>query len=143
MLLLTAVGVMGGLAGCVERSITVRTQPADALVYLNDVEIGPSPCTTRFQWYGDYDVRLRAKKNLGTPQNPRYVYYYLHTHHSTVRPWFQWYGVDLFAAILPVSFKDRQVWAFKLPVVADETDAQLIEQAQKLKAKLQGPQKQP
>ena len=35
-------------AGCVERTITVRSDPPGALVYLDDVERGETPCTFRF-----------------------------------------------------------------------------------------------
>ncbi len=140
---LLAAGIVSGVTGCVERSITVRTMPAHGLVYLNDVEIGHSPCTTEFEWYGDYDVRLRAKKNIGTPRDPRYAYYYLHTHRVTSRPWFQWYGVDLFAALLPVRFKDHKVWTFTLPRVGTATSDQLIQRARQLKARLEGPATKP
>ena len=46
------------LSGCVERQLTIKTIPAGALVTLNDEEIGPSPVTTSFNWYGDYNVRI-------------------------------------------------------------------------------------
>lgn len=46
------------LAGCIERTITVTSKPAGALVYLNDEEIGRTPVTVPFTFYGVYDVRL-------------------------------------------------------------------------------------
>src|SRR5262249_26230601 len=33
------------LAGCIERTVTIRTEPDNALVYLNDEEVGRSPVT--------------------------------------------------------------------------------------------------
>ena len=46
------------LSGCVERKLTILTEPEGALVALNDEEIGRSPVTVSFQWYGDYNVRI-------------------------------------------------------------------------------------
>ncbi len=124
------------LGGCVERSVTLVSDPPGSLVYLNDVQKGTTPCTVQFKWYGTYSVRLRKKENTGTPLKPNYVYYYLQTHKTTARPWFQWYGVDLFASILPIEFKDHQIWAFIVPKVPALSIRQLIEKANKLKAQL-------
>lgn len=46
------------ITGCVERLITVRSQPPGSLVYLNDEEVGRTPVTVPFKFYGTYDVRL-------------------------------------------------------------------------------------
>ncbi len=125
--------------GCVEQTVTVVTSPSNSLVYLNDVQRGRSPCTVPFEFYGTYDVRLRAKKNIGTAAEPNFVYYYLHTHKTTVRPWYQWYGIDLFAALLPVHLKDHQIWAFDLKPVPEPSTGALIRKAKALQAKLQSP----
>ncbi|MGC8625200.1 MAG: PEGA domain-containing protein [Phycisphaerae bacterium] len=131
--------VMLSLGGCVERSITLVSDPSGSLAYLNDVQQGTTPCTVQFKWYGDYSVRLRKKENVGTPLKPKYVYYYLHTQKKTHRPWFQWYGVDLFASLLPIEFKDHEIWAFIVPKVPELTTHQLIQKANKLKAELPPP----
>ena len=110
--------------------------PAGALVILNDVEVGRTPVTVPFTWYGDYDVRLRLEKNVGTPEKPVIKRYYLHTHKKTETPWFETIGVDLLAELLPVPFVDEQVWAFPVPEVVEPTDEQLIERARQLKESL-------
>ncbi len=133
---LLGTGMVGMLGGCVERSITVVTSPPGAKVYLNDVEQGTSPAKIPFEWYGVYDVRLRATKNIGTPEHPKLVYYYLHTHKTAHAPWFQWIGPDLIAAILPMHFKDDKIWAFILPQVPEDSASQLIKNANELKAQL-------
>lgn len=49
------------LVGCgTKRSITVTSEPANALVFLNDEEIGRTPVTVPFTFYGVYDLRLEA-----------------------------------------------------------------------------------
>src|SRR5688500_8891874 len=48
------------VAGCgVQRSLTVQSEPPGALVYLNGLEVGRTPVTRDFTWYGVYDVELR------------------------------------------------------------------------------------
>ena len=50
-----------GLCGCVERELTINTNPSGAVVLLNDEEIGVSPVTVPFNWYGDYNVTIRKQ----------------------------------------------------------------------------------
>ncbi|HVS70309.1 MAG TPA: PEGA domain-containing protein [Phycisphaerae bacterium] len=131
--------LLAGLGGCVERKITIGSGPPGALVYLNDVEVGRTPVTVPFTWYGDYDVRMRLEREEGEGTNRKVVQYYLHTHERAHAPWFQWLGVDLFAEILPFQFKDEKVWAFKLEPVPQPTDAELMERAEELKGQLNAP----
>ncbi|MHC4510118.1 MAG: PEGA domain-containing protein, partial [Planctomycetota bacterium] len=65
------------LCGCVERKLTINTEPQGALVTLNDEEIGESPVTVGFNWYGDYCVRL-SKEGYET----------LNTHRELEGPWY-------------------------------------------------------
>ena len=124
---------------CVERKITVGSDPSGALVTMNDVEVGRTPITVPFTWYGDYDIILRYDKNIGTIDEPVMQHYYLHTHRRATAAPSQWLGVDLFAELLPVNFVDQKVWAFAVPPVAQPTDADLIRHAQELKGRLAEP----
>ena len=130
---------LSGFTGCVERKITIGSDPAGAIVMLNDQEVGRTPITVPFTWYGDYDVRLRYEKNTGTPESPKITRYYLHTHKKTTTPWFEFIGMDLIAQILPIQFKDEQVWAFVIPEVVEPTDEELLQRAQELKNQLTPP----
>src|SRR5262245_37221759 len=86
------------MAGCIERTVTIRTEPEDALVYLNDDEVGRSPVTVPFTWYGDYDVIIR-KEGYDT----------LKTHHRLETPWYDLPGIDLFTeTLLPFTIHDRR-----------------------------------
>ncbi len=134
---LMAVCAVAGFGGCVERKIVIGSDPPGALVMLNDVEVGRTPISVPFLWYGDYDVRLRLEKNVGTPENPIIKRYYLHTDKKTVTPWFEIIPIDLFAELLPMKFTDEQVWAFPVPEVVEPTDAELLERAKELKGQLE------
>jgi hypothetical protein len=59
ILLATALGA-GGCYGQVQRTITIESEPPGALCWLNDNEIGRTPVTIPFTWYGTYGVRLEA-----------------------------------------------------------------------------------
>jgi hypothetical protein len=77
------------LSGCVRRTIRITTEPPNALVFLNDQEIGRSEVSTDFLWYGDYDVIIR-KEGRQT----------LHTNWVIKPPWYQIVPIDFFAEVL-------------------------------------------
>ena len=118
------VGIL--LGGCVERQLTIRTEPADALVELNDEQIGISPVTVSFEWYGDYDVRI-SKEGFET----------LKTHRKLERPWYDVFPFDFFAQILnPERIVDSYEWTFELEPKKQVSREELIKSAQELKEQL-------
>ena len=118
------------LAGCVERQLTINTQPQEALVVLNDEEIGTSPVTVSFNWYGDYDVRI-TKEGYQT----------LKTHRKLESPWYDNFPFDFFAQILnPQRMVDSYEWSFELPEKVQVSREELIGDSQELKAQMNQPQ---
>jgi hypothetical protein len=108
--------------GCVERKLTINTEPQGALVILNDEEIGISPVTVPFNWYGDYSVRI-SKEEYGT----------LNTHRELKGPWYDQFPFDFFAQILPGRTVDSYEWKFTLGPKVQSNREELIESAQQLK----------
>ncbi|MBI9017301.1 MAG: PEGA domain-containing protein [Phycisphaerae bacterium] len=105
-----------------QRYITIKSNPSGAVVWLNDQEIGTTPVTTPFTWYGDYDVILRKDG-----------YQSLHTNQKTKRPFTQWVGMDFFFEVIwPFSITDQQNFSFTLEPLANQNDEMLIEKAKKL-----------
>lgn len=94
-------GVMAG--GCVERKLTLTSEPSGALVFMNDKEIGRTPMETDFVWYGKYDVQVRKEGYLTFDKPQR-----LKT------PWWQIPPIDLFAELMPWHPTDRQALHFQL-----------------------------
>jgi hypothetical protein len=114
------------LAGCVERRLTINTQPKGALVVLNDEEIGISPVTTSFEWYGDYWVRI-SKEGYET----------LDTHRKLKGPWYDKFPFDFFAQIVyPGRIIDSYEWTFELAPQKQPTTEELLQNAEKLKEQL-------
>lgn len=46
------------LTGCVRRRMTIRSNPPGALVYVDDYEIGTTPISHNFTYYGTRKIRL-------------------------------------------------------------------------------------
>ncbi len=114
------------LAGCVERKLTINTQPQGALVMLNDEEIGASPVTVSFEWYGDYWVRI-YKEGYET----------LNTHRPLKGPWYDKFPFDFFAQIVnPNRIVDSYEWTFELEPKKQINREELIQNAEKLKKQL-------
>ena len=88
--------------GCVRRTVTINTDPQGARVILNDEEVGTSPVSVDFTWYGDYDVIIRHE-----------AYETLHTHKRIKAPWYQVPPIDFFAeAFVPFTIHDRHEMCF-------------------------------
>jgi hypothetical protein len=83
--------------------MAVRTDPPEALVYLNGVEVGRTPLKRDFIWYGTYDVQVR-KEGYQTLKTRGYV----------TKPWWQYVPIDLAAELLPMRFRDQQLLTFTL-----------------------------
>jgi len=114
------------VGGCVERRLTINTEPQGAIVVLNDEEIGISPVTVSFEWYGDYDVRI-SKEGFET----------LKTHRKLKGPLYDRFPFDFFASCLyPKRIVDSYEWTFTLAPQTQPNREELIRDAQKLKKQL-------
>jgi len=112
------------VAGCVERTVTIKSEPDGALVYLNDQEIGRAPVKVNFTWYGDYDIILRKKG-----------YETLKTNRRIEAPWYQWPGIDFVAeCMIPTTIHDdHDLGTFQLAKAKQPTKAELIRNAEEMR----------
>jgi hypothetical protein len=125
-LLVVGLAAILTVSGCVERQLTINTKPQGALVTLNDEEIGISPVTVSFNWYGDYDVRI-SKEGFET----------LKTHRKLKGPWYDNSPFDFFANCLnPIRIVDSYEWTFELKEKQQPERQKLIEDARQLKQQL-------
>ena len=80
-----------GCTGRVVRTITVESQPPGAILWLNDNEVGRTPVTVPFTWYGVYSIRMEKEG-----------YVPLEVLERVAAPWYQWLLVDLpFETVVP------------------------------------------
>lgn len=111
--------------GCVQRTITITSQPSGALVHLNDVEVGRTPLTVPFKFYGTYDVRLE-----------RDGYEPLWTAQEADAPWWEAPGPDLIAEAIPDAESSLH-WHYDLtpaPAPEDVDADRLLEHARQMRA---------
>jgi hypothetical protein len=114
------------VTGCVERKLTINTSPQGALVILNDEEIGTSPVTVSFEWYGDYWVRIRKDG-----------YENLDTHRELKAPLHDHFPFDFFAQTLnPNRTIDSYEWTFPLKPKKQISREELLKSAERLRKQL-------
>ena len=95
--------------GCVKRTLSIESEPAGALVWLNDREIGRTPVEVEFLHYGTYDVRLELDG-----------YETLSTVGRADAPWWDVVGPDFVAELLPWEIRSDVAWRFELEPRADD-----------------------
>ena len=123
LLILIIVLCYFALPGCVERLIAITTEPEGAMVWLNDEEVGATPVTVPFTWYGQYEVVIR-----------REGFQTLKTSRRTPVPFYQWPAIDFFSeALLPARLTDRHEWHFPLERSRVADRAALIRRAAALR----------
>jgi hypothetical protein len=120
-----AVAVVLAAGGCLERTVSITSDPPGAIVRMNDVEVGRTPITTEFTYYGVYDVRLNREG-----QEP------LRVNQRAWAPIYEYPPFDLVATILPVPIRTKLQWHYELEpekrIATLEDEAALIERARGL-----------
>ncbi len=127
LFVLTIIGLVAVtiLSGCVERKLTINTEPQEAMVILHDEEIGTSPVTVSFEWYGDYNVRV-SKEGFET----------LKTHRKLKAPWYDGFPFDFLALFNQERTVDEYEWTFELEPKKEINRKELIHNAEELKKQL-------
>ena len=89
--------------GCVKRTLSISTTPTNALVWLNDREVGRTPLEISFLYYGEYDVRIQHD-DAESLMTTRWIQ----------SPWWDEPFVDIAAEALPFDLSAKPVWHFEL-----------------------------
>jgi hypothetical protein len=121
--MLACLSVAALMSGCIQRTITIESTPPGALVHLNDVEVGRTPVTVPFTFYGIYDVRLE-----------RDGYQTLATATKAEAPWWEAPGPDLVAEALPGEQRVELKWHYELEPAQPMDENVLIDHARQLRA---------
>jgi hypothetical protein len=98
-----ALMLLYGSCGCVQRTMTLTTDPPGAMVWMNNQELGRTPVERDFTWYGTYDVQVRKEG-----------YETLDTKQRVIAPIWQWPPLDLFAELWPGHAKDLRHFHYQL-----------------------------
>lgn len=109
--------------GCVQRRLTIRSNPPGALVYVDNHEIGITPVSTDFIYYGTRQIRL-VKDGYET----------LTVLHPIPAPWYQYFPIDFFAEnVVPTEIRDERVLDFALTPQVMVPGDQLLQRAEDLR----------
>jgi hypothetical protein len=121
-----------GAGGCVQRTLSITSEPPGAVVTVNNREIGRTPLKTDFEQYGWYDVQLR-----------REGYETLKVSQPLHAPWWGYPPFDLLAEAMPWHPKDRRALHYKLSPTTEReaSPASMLERAASLRSRLESPRK--
>ena len=93
-MLALGLGVLLLSAGCVQRRMTIRSNPPGALVYVDDYQLGQTPVSTDFIYYGTRKIRL-VKDGYET----------LTVRQPFPLPWYQ---------VFPLDFVTENLWPWEI-----------------------------
>jgi hypothetical protein len=98
------------LVGCAERTVFITSEPAGALVWVNDKELGRTPLSSEFTYYGTYDVRLRLEG-----------YEPLRTSAEADTPIYEFPPLDLASEAVPGGVETKVRWHFVMEPSLEST----------------------
>jgi PEGA domain-containing protein len=109
--------------GCVRRRLNVRTNPPGAMVYVDNQQIGTTPCSVDFTYYGTREIRM-VKAGYET----------LTVNQPIPMPWYQVPPIDFVSENLVwTKIRDNRTVTFDLaPQIIVPTE-QLLDRANQLR----------
>lgn len=126
LLVAAAVAALLG-AGCVQRRMTIRSNPPGALVYIDDYEVGTTPVSTNFTYYGTRKIRL-VKDGFET----------LTVMQPIPPPWYEYFPIDFISEnFVPGEIRDHRSLEFRMQPQMVAPTEQLLGRAEGLRAQTQ------
>ena len=124
IILLVVLAELTLVSGCVRRRLTVRTNPPGAVAYLDNVELGKTPISRNFDFYGKRELKL-----IKEGYEPHVEMIHLRA------PWYQWFGLDFVSEVLiPGTITDERVYPINLKPQQAISPDDLIAEGERLKA---------
>lgn len=121
--LLLAAVVVCLSSGCVQRRLTVRSNPPGALVYIDNQEIGTTPVSTDYVYYGTRNIRL-VKDGYETLNSKQWI----------PPPWYEIFPLDFATEnLVPYEFRDERALDFQLQPQVLAPTQQLLGRADNLR----------
>ena len=90
--------------GCVRRRLMIRSNPAGALVSVDNQQVGVTPCAVDYVYYGTREIRLSMPG-----------YETLTVNQPLPTPWYQLPGIDFVSEhLIPAKIKDVRTVSYNL-----------------------------
>jgi hypothetical protein len=127
-------------AGCVTRTITVKTNPGNALVYIDDQLAGESPVTIPFTYYGTRKIMIEKRDEDGRLTHERSTVY-----EKIKAPVYEVFPLDFFSEVLwPGQLRDEHVLNYDLvklePLSRKEQQEKVLKNAEELRQRVYAPE---
>lgn len=127
LVLLVAAALLS--SGCVRRRLTVRTNPPGALLYVDNQQIGTTPCGVDFTYYGTREIRV-VKAGYET----------LTVNQPIPTPWYETPGVDFVSEnLVPWRIRDDRVVSLTMSPQRMIPSEELKARGQQLRAQANQP----
>ena len=127
--MLVVLVLLGCACGCVSRRMTIRSNPPGAHVYVDDYEIGATPVSHNFIYYGKRKIRL-VKDGYET----------LTVMQSIPMPWYQIPPLDFVSEnIVPGEIRDHRTITYQLAPQCVVPQDHLLARAEGLRNQVQAP----
>ena len=136
---LAIVAIVFVSAGCVTRTITIKTNPSNALVYIDDKLTGESPITIPFTYYGTRKIMIEKRDEDGRLTHERATVF-----EKIKAPAYEIFPLDFFSEVLwPGKLKDDHVLNYDLvklePLSIKEQQEKVIKNAEELRQRVNAP----
>ncbi|MDB4671246.1 PEGA domain-containing protein [Pirellulaceae bacterium] len=109
--------------GCLRRRLTIRSNPPGALVYVDDVQIGHSPVSVPFTYYGTRTIRLEKDrfKTVEVQQNIN-------------SPWYQTPPLDFVSEVLlPFEIRDERAVNIDMLPLEPTNESEVLNRAKQIR----------
>lgn len=126
-LILLAVCTTCLFAGCMQRRLTIRSNPPGAQVYVDDVAIGSTPVSIPFTYYGTRTIRLEKDR-----------YQTVEVQKKINAPWYQVPPLDLITDVLvPFEIRDEREVHVDLQVLQPTNETEVLQRANQMRGNVQ------
>lgn len=101
-------------AGCIQRRMTVKSEPPGAKVFLDGIDVGSTPVTVPFTSYGWREILLELDE------------YQVQKNIVRIRaPWYSFFPIDFFTDVLyPGTITDERTFSFVMsPLEPEDMEA--------------------
>ncbi len=106
--------------GCLRRRMTINSNPPGATVYVDGHQIGKTPVSTDFTYYGTRNIRLEMDN-----------YQTMVVKQKVTPPWYEFPPLDFFTETFSANeIKDHHVWTYDLQQSTISSDDQIMERAE-------------
>ncbi len=126
-------------AGCVTRTITVKTNPSNASVYIDDKLVGESPVSVPFTYYGTRKIMIERRND-----DEKLTHERITSFEKIKTPVYEFFPLDFVSELVwPRELKDEHILTYDLvelePLTTKELQKRVLKNADELRQRINSP----